>query len=174
MTDTKIKLSIPEILMHLGLLTVVFWLFACSLSFFIETENPQNLLILSTEVTLTFYFIPLKHTLKPNKFLFAFTVLFSTLNIFVVFISLFLAIHNITPYPHSPYEECLFNSIPLLLCLPLFTYLSGFIDKKHFYTLAAIIFTSSILAFALFLSLDFDSETYEYAALQNLNPHPGI
>ena len=95
MTDTKIKLSIPEILMHLGLLTVVFWLFACSLSFFIETENPQNLLILSTEVTLTFYFIPLKHTLKPNKFLFAFTVLFSTLNIFVVFISLFLAIHLI-------------------------------------------------------------------------------
>ena len=143
MTDTKIKLSIPEILMHLGLLTVVFWLFACSLSFFIETENPQNLLILSTEVTLTFYFIPLKHTLKPNKFL-------------------------------SPYEECLFNSIPLLLCLPLFTYLSGFIDKKHFYTLAAIIFTSSILAFALFLSLDFDSETYEYAALQSLNPHPCI
>ena len=174
MTDTKIKLSIPEILMHLGLLTVVFWLFACSLSFFIETANPQNLLILSTEVTLTFYFIPLKHTLKPNKFLFAFTVLFSTLNIFVVFISLFLAIHNITPYPHSPYEECLFNSIPLLLCLPLFTYLSGFIDKKHFYTLAAIIFTSSILAFALFLSLDFDSETYEYAALQSLNPHPCI
>ena len=157
MTDTKIKLSIPEILLHLGLLTVVFWLFACSLSFFIETENPQNLLILSTEV---------KHTLKPNKFLFAFTVLFSTLNIFVVFISLFLAIHNITPYPHSPYEECLFNSIPLLLCLPLFTYLSGFI--------AAIIFTSSILAFALFLSLDFDSETYEYAALQSLNPHPCI
>ena len=70
--------------------------------------------------------------------------------------------------------RCFNGHQPLLLCLPLFTYLSGFIDKKHFYTLAAIIFTSSILAFALFLSLDFDSETYEYAALQSLNPHPCI
>ena len=177
MTDTKIKLSIPEILLHLVLLAGAFWFFTSILRFVIGDKNDKQILIniiFFLEVTLAFYFIPLKHPLKTSKFGFTLTVLGSILNIFVVFISLFLAIHNITPYPHSPYEECLFNSIPLLLCLPLFTYLSGFIDKKHFYTLAAIIFTSSILAFALFLSLDFDSETYEYAALQSLNPHPCI
>lgn len=173
----KLPCSIPKILLHLVLLAGAFWFFTSILRFVIGDKNDKQILIniiFFLEVTLAFYFIPLKHPLKTSKFGFTLTVLGSILNIYIMIFSAYLTINLVKPRPHYPYFEFVCNLMPLLLCLPLLTYISGFIDKKHFYTLAAIIFTSSILAFALFLSLDFDSETYEYAALQSLNPHPCI
>jgi len=177
MTDTKIKLSIPEMLLHLVLLTAVFWFSAGILRSIIGDENDTQILvniILFVEVTLTFYFIPLKHPLKINKSGFVLTVLFSSLNAFVVFISLLLTIDIVTPYPHSPYYEYLNNLMPFFLAFPLLTYLSGFIDKKHFYTLAAIIFISFIIAVTLLLSLEYLSEIYVYSAWQDQSAKPVI
>ena len=131
MTDTKIKLSIPEILLHLVLLAGAFWFFTSILRFVIGDKNDKQILIniiFFLEVTLAFYFIPLKHPLKTSKFGFTLTVLGSILNIYIMIFSAYLTINLVKPRPHYPYFEFVYNLMPLLLCLPLLTYISGFIN----------------------------------------------
>lgn len=145
----KLPCSIPEILLHLVLLAGVFWFFTSILRFVIGDKNDNQILIniiFFLEVTLAFYFIPLKHPLKTSKFGFTLTVLGSILNIYIMIFSAYLTINLVKPRPHYPYFEFVYNLMPLLLCLPLLTYISSFINKKLFYTLTKIIFTSFTMA----------------------------
>ncbi len=82
----KLPCSIPEILLHLVLLAGAFWFFTSILRFVIGDKNDKQILIniiFFLEVTLAFYFIPLKHPLKTSKFGFTLTVLGSILNIYI-------------------------------------------------------------------------------------------
>ena len=157
MTDTKTKhkLSIPEILLHLVLLTIAFIPYNVFLFILFPSEkehlSPLYYSILTIEVCIVFFFFSIKRQLKVDKLPFILILLCSFFNLFEVFFTILDIITDRTPPPHSPYLEIFYRYIPILDYLPLPTYLTGYINKKLFWAIASI----TIAGFAFFFIWNF-------------------
>ena len=157
MTDTKTKhnLSIPEMLLHLVLLTLAFLFFNPLINILMPEEYGYKTIlyysILTFEVCIVFFFFSIRRQLKVDKLPFVLIVLCSLFNIPVVYFTIVDIIEYTTPYPHSPYLEIFYEHVLILYSFPLPTYLAGYINKKLFWTIASI----TIAGFAFFFIWNF-------------------
>ena len=144
MTDTNIKhnFSIPVILLHFLLLTVIIIPYNALFKIYLPQQDTYQIILyyglLTFEACAIFLIFPFRKKLKVDKLPFILIILASIFNVLDLFLTILFIIEDLTPAPHAPYLEIFYKYISIFDYLPLPTYLAGYINKKLFWTIASI------------------------------------
>lgn len=155
MIKTKIKYSLPESVFHLFFLLPVCW---CFLIYFIRPfyidsnfNDIYKIMYICTPalMALIYLFVFRQYSLKTNFVFFNLTLFVNFINAIEVTACIIIFIKAYYSNKNHPLIPIINNYRSIFLIVPMIVYLSAFLNKKLFYSLAFI--TISIFLIAEFL-----------------------